>query len=115
MSEQSDPLPRYALTVRLRRVQAAKCVYDQIQQVLYEAEESDLSTYNLQLNGVLFVAVVGEPPPADLHERLRQILTIGTAETLPEEVLVMLQRRREQEQRKGPWVEHHYRPGKRLT
>ena len=47
--EQSDALPRYAQTVRFRRVQAAKYVYTQIQQVLYDAEESDLSAYNLQL------------------------------------------------------------------
>ncbi len=120
MGDQDQPLgqptelPRYSQTVRFRRVQAATHAYNQLQRVLYEAEENDLSAYNLQLNGIPFVVVLGEPPAAELHECLRVILRRGEPASLPEEVLGLLLQRRAEESRKGPWVEHHYRPGRRL-
>ncbi len=33
---------------------------------------------------------------------------------LPEDILTMLDERRKQAQQIGPWVEGHYRPGKRV-
>ncbi len=87
---QQEGLPRYALTARFHTPGRAKVIYEQLQAALYRAEESDLSAYNLQLNGTPFVAVVGKPPPAALHEHLRQILAVGSADHLPEEVLALL-------------------------
>jgi hypothetical protein len=59
--------------------------------------------------------IVGEPPPADLHDELRSVLAAGEATVVPEDVLRLLNARRTAVTQVGPWVEGHYRPGKRLT
>ena len=56
-----------------------------------------------------------DPPPTALHDALRRILATGEPATIPEDVLKLLNARRAEATEAGPWVEGHYRPGKRLT
>jgi len=58
--------------------------------------------------------IVGDPPPADLHEQLLVVLAAGAPAVLPEAILRLLNARRATATQAGPWVEGHYRPGTRL-
>ncbi len=55
---------------------------------------------------------MGCPAEVNLQQALERILyTEGTPTTLPDDVLTLLQERREQARQIGPWVEGHHRPG----
>jgi len=60
------------------------------------------------------VAVLGAPPPPALDAQLTALLATGEPATLPATVLQALTARRQQQRRRGSWVEGHYRPGWRL-
>ncbi len=108
--------PPYHHAARYPGERPARQAYNKAQGTIYRYEpDCDLSAYRLQINHAWHVAVVGSPPPADLDERLRTILATGEITTLPPELLTMLQKRRAEATQLGPWVEGHYRPGKRLT
>jgi hypothetical protein len=104
----------FALVARFRTPKRAQAIYRQVEQALYHGEASDLSAYNLILDGVPHVVVLGEEPPTQLQEQLTRLLEAGQTTELPVDVVATLGHRREQERGKGGWVEGHYRPGLRL-
>ena len=109
-------LPRYHQAARFPGEDPAGVAYFAAQEAIFaHAGDVDLSAYRFQLDRVSHVAVLGDPPPTALHDALRAILSSGEPATIPEDVLRLLQARRAQASQVGPWVEGHYRPGKRLT
>ncbi len=109
-------LPRYHQAARFPGEEPAGVAYFAAQEaVAAHAGDVDLSAYRFQLNAVYHVAVLGDPPPTALHDELRAILSAGEPAQLPEDVLKLLNARRAQTAEVGPWVEGHYRPGKRLS
>jgi hypothetical protein len=82
--------------------------YTAAQQVLYEAPDSDLSVFRLQLNRLWYVAALSLVPPA--LQPLECILDTGELADLPMEVWDALSERRRQATRLGSWVERHRRP-----
>lgn len=109
MSEQ----PPYVLSAAFRRPERAKAVYRQAEALLYD-QPVDLSAYNLELNGQPLVVVLGNPPPATVHDRLARLLATGQPIAVPEEVLITLYRRSRDAWAKGPWQAYHHRPGQHL-
>ena len=79
------------------------------------AGDVDLSAYRFLLDRISHVLVLGDPPPTALHDELRAILSSGEPAQLPEDLLKLFTARRQQATQAGPWVEGHYRPGRRLT
>ena len=75
--------------------------------------ECDLSAYRLLLDQIWHVAVLGGvPAEVALQERIETVLyATGTRTELPEDVLAILNERRQQARALGPWVEGHHRPG----
>ncbi len=113
---EGEGLPRYHLAARFASEGPAGAAYFAAQEAIYDhAGDVDLSAYRFQLNRVYHVAVLGDPPPTALHDALRAILWTGEPATVPEDVLKLLNARRAEATGAGPWVEGHYRPGKRLT
>ncbi len=109
-------LPRYHQAARFPGEGPAGVAYFAAQEaVAAHAGGVDLSAYRFQLNQVYHVAALGDPPPAALHDALRAILAAGEPATIPEGILKLLNARRAEATGAGPWVEGHYRPGKRLT
>ena len=109
-------LPRYHQAARFVGDDPAGVAYAAAQEAIFaHAGEVDLSAYRFLLDRVVHVLVLGEPPPTALHDELRAILATGEPATIPEDVLKLLNARRAQATEAGPWVEGHYRPGKRLT
>ena len=104
----------YHRTARFADEPSAGLAYSAAQRAIFAGPPNDLSAYRFQLNSVYHVAVLGQPPPADLDEQLREILASGEPATLPPEVLAALAERRRQMSRRGGWSEGHYRPGRRL-
>ena len=100
----------YHHAARFPGERAAGAAYFQIQKLI-EAPESDLSVYRFQLHSVWHVAIVGHPPGKELVSQIEAALASGEATALPEDILRFLQQRRAQQQKHGPWVERHYRPG----
>jgi hypothetical protein len=92
----------------------AGVAYFQIQRLIYQDRDCDLSVFRFQLQRIYHVAVLGEPPQPNLEAKLSSALANGQPTLLAEEVLRILQQRRAQATRQGPWVERHWRPGERL-
>ncbi len=84
-----------------------------MQEAIYTGPPNDLSTYRLMLAEQWHVAVLGEPPPEELDQKLQAILDQGVPATLPEDILDYLKQRRAEAIKRGSWVEGHYRPGLR--
>jgi len=87
---------------------------DPIQQIIHDVV-CDLSAYRLFVPSERqwYVVVIGEQPDAQLHERLKTILTTltrGELTTLDEETVTLLLARRVQQAQRGSWVEGHYPP-----
>jgi len=104
----------FVVAACFRTPKRAQAIYTQIEQALRLGEPSDLSAYNLLLDDVPHVVVLGEQPSIRLQGQLTRILESGQITELPVDVVAMLRRRREQERGQGRWVEGHYRPGLRL-
>src|SRR5687768_9113720 len=100
---EGEPIP-YLRAARFTGERPAGQAYFQVQEAMYTAEPNDLSAYRLRLREVWHVAVLGEPPPADLGQRIDAILAAGEPVTLPDDVVTALAERRAQTIRQGPWT-----------
>ena len=92
--------------------QIAEEVYFAVQALIF-TRDCDLSTYRFlypREGGEWHVAVVGEPPPEDVHLQIEAMVSHGKLVTLPFDVLSFLAKRRAEQTLIGPWVERHYRP-----
>jgi hypothetical protein len=108
-------LPRYHQVARFAGEEPAGIAYVVAQEAIFaHAGDVDLSAYCFLLHRVAHVLVLGDPPPTDLHDELRTILAGGEPAQLPEDILKLFNARRQEATRAGPWVEGHYRPGRRL-
>jgi hypothetical protein len=103
----------YCLAAKFPSERAAGRVYFQSQKLI-DNPDADLSAYRLQLQGVWHVAVVGDEPASELAEQLEKVIAAGELVELPSDALDFLRRRREEQIKHGPWVERHYRPGRRF-
>ena len=112
------PRPRdvpYLRAVRFASEQLAGQVYVQVQDAIFTGPPNDVSAYRFhQGSGVWYVAVLGNPPPSELDERISALLAPGEPVTLPAEVVATLTARRAQMRTLGPWAEGHHRPGRAL-
>jgi len=104
---------RYFRAARFVGERSAGHAYGKAQEEIYTAE-CNLSVFRLTLEALWHVAVTGEPPPAELDQRISAILGTGEPAALSPEVVRLLEVRGQQLRRQGPWSEGHYRPGKRL-
>lgn len=109
---ESELLPEYCQVARYQDEQGAGRVYIQAQDVLFK-QPCELSAYRLQLEKVWHVAVLGETPTEEIDRTIRTILATGEPTSLPQDVLTFLNQRRLQAKQISPWIEGHYRPGKR--
>ena len=115
-SPEGEGLPRYHQAARFPGEGPAGVAYFAAQEaVAAHAGDADLSAYRFLLDRISHVVVLGEPPPTALHDQVRTILAAGEPATVPEDVLKLLNARRQEATQAGPWVEGHYRPGRRLT
>ncbi len=106
---EQGPVP-YQRASRFVGEHPAGQAYAAAQQVLYEAPESDLSVFRLQLNRLWYVAALGLVPPTAVLTAIERILDTGEPADLPPPVWDTLSERRRQASRLGPWVEWHRRP-----
>ena len=106
---EQDPLP-YQRASRFAGERPAGRAYTAAQQVIYDAPESDLSVFRLQVNQLWYVAALGLVPPAPVLRAIERILDRGEPADLPTAVWDALRDRRRQATRLGPWVEQHRRP-----
>ena len=102
----------YYQAARYPNKTAAGKAYDPIQQIIHDVA-CDLSAYRLFVPSerTWYVVVIGEQPDAQVHERLKTILTTltrGEPTSLDEETLTLLLARRVQQAQRGSWVEGHY-------
>ncbi|MGD9893501.1 MAG: hypothetical protein AB7R89_03400 [Dehalococcoidia bacterium] len=109
---ESEPPPYYR-AARFTDERTAAGVYRRAEQTIHRTP-CDLSAYRFLLDQVSHVALIGAPPPPQLDQVLADLFAAGEPATLPSEVLRQLSERRAQASRIGPWVEGHYRPGRRL-
>ncbi len=105
---------RYLAAVRFEQEAVARKTFFKAQDIVFKGD-CELSVYRFQLRGVYHVAVIGEPPPSELQDQLKSILSSGVEADLPEQLKAYLFQRRVQAKRVGPWVEGHYRPGRRRS
>jgi hypothetical protein len=103
----------YCLAAKFSSERAAGRVYFQVQKLI-DNPDADLSAYRLQLQGVWHVAVVGDAPDNGLAEQLEKRIAAGEPVELPSDALDFLIQRRAEQIKHGPWVERHYRPGRRF-
>lgn len=111
--KEQEPRPYY-LAARFPGERLAGRAYFQAQELIFNTPDSDLSVFRIQLNQIYHVAVLGIPPPQELEQKLRSILSTGDSTSLPADILKVLLQRRAQATRQGPWVEKHFRPGQPL-
>ena len=87
--------------------------YFAIQELLaHFVGDVDLSVYRFIRNDIWHVAVVGDSPPHQLHQEIEAALAGGESVRLDKKARRWLRQRRQQQIRRGPWVERHYRPGR---
>ena len=103
----------YCLAAKFSSERAAGRAYFQIQKLI-DNPDADLSAYRLQLHGVWHVAVVGDAPHKELAEELEKVMAAGEPVELPSDALDFPRQRRAEQIKHGPWVERHYRPGRRF-
>jgi hypothetical protein len=92
--------------------QSALQVYNRIQARLF-GSNWDLSTYRIKYQQIPHVVVLGVSPPPDGQRIISDMIASGSPANLPKDVINYLIQRRAEAQRLGPWVEGHYRPGRR--
>src|SRR5687767_698440 len=89
-------VPRYHQAARFADEAQAELTYFAAQDIVFtHAGDVDLSAYRFQLNRIDHVAVLGDPPPTALHDELQAILAAGKPAQLPEDVLTLLNARRQ--------------------
>ena len=109
-SPEQEPVP-YHRAFRFNTERPARRAYFQAQDILFNTPECDLSAYRFLIRQLWHVAVLGEPPPEELEQKIQGILSRGEPVTLPPEILKLLAEHRAQATKQAPWVERHYRPG----
>ena len=112
-SSEQEPLPYY-LASKFSGERPAGKAYFQAQELIFKEEDNQLSVYRFQLYRIYHVAVVGDKPDQELEDKLNGILSAGEYVPLPSMVLKQLLARRQQQTKRGPWTERHYRPGQHL-
>ncbi len=93
----------------------AKQAYIAAQTLVFSQDGYGLSAYKFYLPDAPRkpnVTVLGDPPPAEVHEQITQILQDGSPLVVPEQVLQVLFDRRAQAGQIQPYVEGHWRPGR---
>src|SRR5215213_8112013 len=108
--ESQSSQPEYLKVARFLGEKPAGRAYRQAEELLYRSPDTELSAYRFHLNRVWHVAVLGDQPTEELDRQLQKILSRGIPASLPEEILLQLQRRRAAATKLGPWVERHQRP-----
>ena len=112
------PRPRdvpYLRAVRFAGEAPAGQVYFAVQDAIFTGPPNDVSAYRFhQRRGSWYVAVLGNPPPPELDERITALLAAGEPVTLPADVVETLAARQAQARKLGQWVEGHHRPGQAL-
>lgn len=111
--KENEPIPYYQ-AARFADEKPAGRAYFQAQETLFRNPDCDLSVFRVQLNRISHVVLLGDLPEPELEQKLLQILSSGEPASLPLDILKVLQERRVQAIKRGPWVERHYRPGKRI-
>lgn len=115
--KEEEPQP-YSLAARYADEQTSERPYQEAQELIFEHEQLELSSFRLQLRRLdipeheWYVAVVGKEPPQEFDTQFRRILSTGESATLPEDVLKHLLERRATAAKLGTWVEGHYQPVK---
>jgi hypothetical protein len=105
--------PPYVVSAAYQRPNRSKTVYSQLEALLANDEQVDLSVYNLTLNGQPLVIVLGNPPPPTVHEAIQRIMATGQPVEVPASLLAALYQRSLAEWAQGPWRVHHHQSGKR--
>lgn len=108
-----EPISYYQ-AARFSGEQPAERAYFKAQETIFSNPDCDLSVFRMQLNQISHVVVLGDPPAQELEQKLLLVLSSGEPASLSADILHALQERRAQAIRKGPWLERHYRQGKRL-
>lgn len=103
----------YLQVARFAGERPAGRAYDQLQEAIFRSPGCEFSVFRLLLRRDWHVAVLGDLPDETLDRRIRQVLARGTPASLPEEIVLELQRRRAEATRQGPWVERHHWPAPR--
>jgi len=111
--KETQGLPDYCRAVRYGEEPPSAQAYTQAQNLIFNVTH-ELSSYRFQLDQVWHVAVLGDRPPQEFDQQIQSILADGEPTTLPPDILIMLNQRRLQAAAIAPWVEGHYRPGKRV-
>lgn len=111
--KETKTLPDYCRAVRYSEEPPSAQAYFQAQNML-AGVTYELSTYRFQLDQGWHVAVLGDMPPEEFDQQIQSILAAGEPTTLPSDILILLNQRRLQAAAIAPWVEGHYRPGKRF-
>ena len=109
-SSEQEHRPAYLQVARFNGEKPAGRAYSQLQDAIYRSPACELSVFRLILDRAWHVSVLGDQPDETLERRIRQVLSRGVPATLPEQILLELQRRRAEATRLGPWVERHQRP-----
>jgi hypothetical protein len=102
----------YVRTSRFNDEIAALTAYAEIQDLLFSDTRWNLSTYRILLNQISHVLVIGARPPEEVDREIAQLLSGGQSVTLPDDVIEVLRRRRDEATKLGSWVEGHYRPAR---
>ena len=110
MASEQQATP-YDLAAKFTGKQAAGDAYSQVQNLIFNGPDCELSVYRFHIKGVWHVAVVGDSPGEGLGKELAIALAHGITILLGKEALNFLQLRRETESNQGTWVERHHRPG----
>jgi len=112
--KENEPHQDYYQASRYNEQQVALDTYEQLQDLLLNSPDVDLSTYRFLVNQVSFVAVLGKQPPDEIETEVIGFLSAGERIELPDTILKALRDRRAQATKQGPWIEGHYRPGKHM-
>lgn len=99
---------------RFRTLLVAGSAYRQAESAI-KGSAHNLSVFRFELDRVPHVATIGAQPPVSFLEQLHEILKEGSRTTLPPQIIQALWERRLKAAQEGDWIEHHWRPGKRLT
>ncbi len=114
-SEHKDGETGYYQAARYPIERPAKQAYGAAQALVFSQDGHGLSAYKFYLPDAPRkpnVTVLGEAPPAEVHEQITQILQDGTPLVIPENVLQVIFDRRAQAGQIQPYVEGHWRPGR---
>ena len=99
----TPPPDPYVRAVRFAGEAPAGQAYFAVQDAIFTGPPNDLSAYRFhQRGGVWYVAVVGNPPPPELDERITALLAAGDPVTLPASVVETLTARRAEARKLGP-------------